>query len=909
KIDLSYLEKIDFRLTNPTLGPSLPRYPHQAGMLKGPNGRFDNPNAAAVDPSTGQPFTAAKIQAQYLLAQQARQNLAADIYRRLLIVTGAPAPAPANLATPTDAELAPLRWLAQLAVNIVDYIDEDEISTPFNFYAVAYNVFATQAGLPANQLQLPATAASTNTPNKLANETVPKYWVFGTELPPVTLNEALVEYQEPFDATNNVKIDGPFFVQVWTELFTPFPKGPLPAGVQVQDNLQIPLYHDIIAGNPGTDYSIYKVAIANTDVNAYGPLMNIPGNVTGTPSELRSDGVFTSKTTRTVANANPTTAPTALDPQALAGGYLLMGADSNTRDNSISANNPDNVPGTTPWVQTKSMKYAVTRTNGAWSIDDRPTGVTILLRRLANPHLPPDPNPTVTDPTGNVILNPVYNPYLTVDYMEKVPLNDATTPTPKYASRGKLQTYASDFATQINDQKGLGKTSHTFGQLNNPAPASGKAEWLLHLDRTPVSPMELLYVSGFRPHELTHRFITNVGAQQHRAPWFDEDLPVPTAGQQRPASHRLWRLFAFLEIADRAARISPRGRTPGKLNINTIWELEVLQALCDAGPPNNPNPNPNTFTTDDVTAMWDSLLLSRTPGIRTPGGPNGPFEGTTIGANDRPFIDLAAAGHLPTTDPQATGNGGITNGRGLEDTLFRLQDPTAAADAPRLFRVANAKTAAHPYLQYDMLTKVYNNLTTRSNTFGVWLTVGFFQVVDDTTVPVKLGPEIGATTATNIRHRFFSIVDRTQIVLAPQLTSSVANPFGQPPNPNGQVTVAELNKPKTITVVSKILPTDPLNGLNGRIFYSDSLAPPFPVGVPWAIQVGSIVVVDRGNPQEETVVVTNVDTVNNTFEAIYQRPHAQGFGITIPGNPGPQPQFDPTSPTYTPVVPYWEILQ
>src|SRR5262249_47968653 len=246
-----------------------------------------------------------------------------------------------------------------------------------------------------------------------------------------------------------------------------------------------------------------------------------------------------------------------------------------------------------------------------------------------------------------------------------------------------------------------------------------------------------------------------------------------------------------------AARISPRGRTPGKLNINTIWELEVLQALCDAGPPNNPNPNPNTFTTDDATAMWDSLLLSRTPGIRTPGAPNGPFEGTAIGANDRPFIDLAAAGHLPTTDPQATGNGGITNGRGLEDTLFRLQDPTAAADAPRLFRVANAKTAAHPYLQYDMLTRVYNNLTTRSNTFGVWLTVGFFQVVDDTTVPVKLGPEIGATTATNIRHRFSSIVDRTQIVLAPQLTSSVANPFGQPPNPNGQRTVPELNKPQT----------------------------------------------------------------------------------------------------------------
>jgi len=32
--------------------------------------------------------------------------------------------------------------------------------------------------------------------------------------------------------------------------------------------------------------------------------------------------------------------------------------------------------------------------------------------------------------------------------------------------------------------------------------------------------------------------------------------------------------------------------------------------------------------------------------------------------------------------------------------------------------------------------------------------------------------------------------------------------------------------------------------------------------------------------------------VNNTFQATFLRPHAQGFGITIAGNPGPQPLFD-----------------
>jgi len=198
-----------------------------------------------------------------------------------------------------------------------------------------------------------------------------------------------------------------------------------------------------------------------------------------------------------------------------------------------------------------------------------------------------------------------------------------------------------------------------------------------------------------------------------------------------------------------------------------------------------------------------------------------------------------------------------------------LQNPSGAVTGPRLFQVGTPGTT-HPYLLNDMLSKVYNNLMTRSNTFGVWLTVGFFQVIDDSTTPVKLGPEIGASTATNIQHRFFCLIDRTQLVL-PQLTRSAT-----------AVTQAQLNQPIWISVGT----------LNG-------------------IQPGSILVVDRGNLQnnEETVVVTAVDPPNNRFQATFLRLHSQNFGITMPGNPGPQPQFDPSSPDYLPVVPYWETLQ
>src|SRR5262249_34866102 len=79
------------------------------------NQRFD------VDAATNGP-----VYTQFLAAQADRQTLASEIYRALRRLTGVQSIDTTNpnfaLTGPSDAELQPRRWLAQLAVNIVDFV-------------------------------------------------------------------------------------------------------------------------------------------------------------------------------------------------------------------------------------------------------------------------------------------------------------------------------------------------------------------------------------------------------------------------------------------------------------------------------------------------------------------------------------------------------------------------------------------------------------------------------------------------------------------------------------------------------------------------------------------------------------------------------------------------------------------
>jgi hypothetical protein len=65
--------------------------------------------------------------------------------------------------------------------------------------------------------------------------------------------------------------------------------------------------------------------------------------------------------------------------------------------------------------------------------------------------------------------------------------------------------------------------------------------------------------------------------------------------------------------------------------------------------------------------------------------------------------------------------------------------------------------------QANLFADLYDKITTRSNVFAVWCTVGFFEAQVLPSGQVLLGPEIDADVGRQVRYRFFAIVDRTII--------------------------------------------------------------------------------------------------------------------------------------------------
>jgi hypothetical protein len=814
----------------------------------------------APAPDTGQidlTNPANVTQVQY--ANHDRQQFANDIFTVLYQATGALGPTTAyklaNQANnPNPRPFQTLRYLAQIAVNIVDYIDSDGSSTAFNWFGTEY--------------------------------------VYGVELPRLVLNETYVQYDndttplvpvgQPPKVTQGVNVRRAHYnVNVWVELFNPLIDDSRLSGTSdatarlqftgVPDRshpYRILLCRPGINGDPtlgdpnavlrrldnpegdpnfgGVNRTFNSMAPGARDVlnpaigfdwGAAGPGPGTPATIVPAPDPLQP-------APNRFGNTSPFTQPVAAGSGGV--GFWVIGPRTTYR-----ANLDPRLPTT---YRSAQMTYAIpanpralfNTTNGITPDNIATVAPTIVLQRLANPALPLQDNKA----------QPFYNPYLTVDVAEtgrtssilshltvwdgrafkdrgpnpgpaRPPVNPPTyTAIQNRYSFGRTQPFAgiNTFTTlkgqmlppvvwnrrtvspfpQPRNTFFKQNTPHTSADFSDLLPAgvtetlygsSGALpfDWLVHMDRVPISTMELLHVADCKPSELTQLFIRVTSArmrpQGHVAPWTTS------------ASARLHRFLEFVQAAHpRSYGVMPGGRTPGKVNLNMAFHPDLFRAVCDAqgtGAANDPR-----FTPAQVTATYQAMLGSRSPlwqyGSTLPAKLDRP---DLLGPTDEVLRQLIANDqqirplYTDKTNPDNFLLGAPDNpmwGLSLgfapssNDAMPTLNSPGPTGAAPSHVRstrntmlsgtFSGSVTQNHDYQKQELLRKIFNSTTTRSNVFAVWLTVGYFEVargpntgayVGDQSRPVKLGPEVGKSENRAIRHRMFAIIDRTNMQVWP----------------------------------------------------------------------------------------------------------------------------------------------
>jgi len=304
--------------------------------------------------------------------------------------------------------------------------------------------------------------------------------------------------------------------------------------------------------------------------------------------------------------------------------------------------------------------------------------------------------------------------------------------------------------------------SHSFKVINNGAlntrtdPATGQSkgyEWLVHLDRQLTSNIELLHVSTVSPALLTQTFMTgNAGfvatpnSEMFLYHGHTKAPGTPTATlpyfidlTNAPSHYKLLDLL----VTGSHMPGSPLGwRTTGKMNINGFTTLAPFLAVTD------PQLG-NTFGVANSEASWAALNTSRTPIYNgTTPVVRSTIDETGTATMDNPIKALSASANY-------------------YDTLLRSITPGNVAQmmsvAPTTFNVA------HPYMQYEQLRKVSNNLSTTSDSFLMLATVSFFEVENGgpygvTNAPV-LGREVFNVTPGDLRIQYSCITDRSNLVV------------------------------------------------------------------------------------------------------------------------------------------------
>jgi hypothetical protein len=182
-------------------------------------------------------------------------------------------------------------------------------------------------------------------------------------------------------------------------------------------------------------------------------------------------------------------------------------------------------------------------------------------------------------------------------------------------------------------------------------------------------------------------------------------------------------------------------RDPGRININTIFDPIVYNGLM------NGHPGPNYSQWIDSRRGYGAVGAGHVfPNNSTP----------TFFAN--PLRPTGSADIVPLS---------VLQRPDVEVSLFRSNQ----AGSQPLFNYHYTDTprdaSRNPSFKYQSLQRLGNLVTGRSNVYGVWITVGYFEVEPASTIDAarpdgyQFGAEIGIDQGQIKRHRGFYMVDRS----------------------------------------------------------------------------------------------------------------------------------------------------
>lgn len=348
----------------------------------------------------------------------------------------------------------------------------------------------------------------------------------------------------------------------------------------------------------------------------------------------------------------------------------------------------------------------------------------------------------------------------------------------------------------------------TLGYLNskvdtadaNGNPSTRPIPWLCWNNRPYSNPMELLMVPSASPSrllwEVTPGPLSSVGN------WYDPSTDESfRAGfvhllnffhsSNRGTSQAgadFYRLFDFVEVpspfthVDRffkpssmasASTFRPpfnrmsRFRDPGRININTVPDEDVLRAAIEG-----------MGLHGSLASERNTIINRLLQGRHGTAGSWWDFVGTSSNPVhvSNPFRTADSADLMPR-DPGMTSTIDLTQPFPVQATLLRSENLGTSTPTIPIFNVPNStsnpryldeKPEENAYFKFQRYQKIGNLFSTHSNCYAVWMTIGYFEVSEVPDPPTwthpdgyQLGMELGADTGEITRHRSFFIIDRS----------------------------------------------------------------------------------------------------------------------------------------------------